>query len=462
MSLDATYPRSHHAYGTRSDVFTDSRRLEDPQGTLFDLSDRPLVCLSTDHQKEVVVAGTDHALYSIDLQNLQRKPTTMYSKTSGHTDWVSSVCHISTGAVLSGGMDGLLCLWSLSRRHCTVLQRDNTHPISSVLSDQRGSLAFAASYSGCVEIYSDLAPPSNTPAHTSAIRQRAGGMNTPGTMSGIHPLAVLSLGAAGGEPVLTMDYGGEGGGGQRLVSGDKAGGVVVWDLANLRPLTRYRAHPGPVTNVVCLTPHLSLSTGTDGYVKLWDQRGGGAGGSGCVGKVKAHFVRSDPSVMGRGGVGGMVGGGRLAGRGRGRGAPAPVESERGVPVGVLGLLSPNTSPIPALVTGGGGREDSNICVIDPRTWQVALTLPHPANGVYSLCMLGEGGRAGEVGLMVGDGIGRVLCYALDGGAPGEDGGECLRYGLGGSGRGAVRGLTVVGRSVVAAGEDGKVLVYNYR
>ncbi|RYG96639.1 hypothetical protein EON65_54095 [archaeon] len=47
-------------------------------------------------------------------------------------------------------MDGLLCLWSLSRRHCTVLQRDNTHPISKLLADQRGPLAFAASYSGCV------------------------------------------------------------------------------------------------------------------------------------------------------------------------------------------------------------------------------------------------------------------------------------------------------------------------
>lgn len=112
MSFEASYPTTHHAYGARSDLFTDSRRLEDPQGTLFDLSDRPLVCLSTDHQREVVVAGTDHALYSIDLQNLQRKPTTMYSKTSGHTDWVSSVCHISTGAVLSGGTVDIIIIFN--------------------------------------------------------------------------------------------------------------------------------------------------------------------------------------------------------------------------------------------------------------------------------------------------------------------------------------------------------------
>jgi hypothetical protein len=35
----------------------------------------------------------------------------------------------------------------------------------------------------------------------------------------------------------------------------------------------------------------------------------------------------------------------------------------------------------------------------------------------------------------------------------------VKYGLGASGQGAVRGITSIGNGVIAAGEDGKVLSY---
>eukprot|EP01031_Cornospumella_fuschlensis_P026203 gene26203-31652_t len=77
-------------------------------------------------------------------------------------------------------------------------------------------------------------------------------------------------------------------------------------------------------------------------------------------------------------------------------------------------------------------------------------MDHAANGVYSLCMVGDSCA------LAGDGIGRLLCYELNSTRERSSRtvrAECLRYGLAGSRRGAVRGLACVGRSVVAVGED---------
>lgn len=50
-------------------------------------------------RNEVVVGGSDHALYSINVNDPSSKPITMYNKSNGHTDWVTSVTHLADGQV---------------------------------------------------------------------------------------------------------------------------------------------------------------------------------------------------------------------------------------------------------------------------------------------------------------------------------------------------------------------------
>jgi WD40 repeat protein len=95
---------------------------QDASGRLVDLSDRPLLCLSSNLRNEIVIGSADHALYAIDVSNSPtRPPIKMYSKTAGHTDWITGVAHLPDGRVISSSMDGKLCLWETNRRNCVDL-----------------------------------------------------------------------------------------------------------------------------------------------------------------------------------------------------------------------------------------------------------------------------------------------------------------------------------------------------
>lgn len=50
-------------------------------------------------RNEVVVGGSDHALYSINVNDPNCRPVTMYNKSNGHTDWVTTVTHLADGKV---------------------------------------------------------------------------------------------------------------------------------------------------------------------------------------------------------------------------------------------------------------------------------------------------------------------------------------------------------------------------
>ena len=101
MSTPPTYPKSIESTNSFDHQFLSPP--ENPSGTLYDLSDRPILCSSA-HNGEVVYGCSDHALYSIKMNGYngidrnpklntyrptnQSKHTQMYSKTMGHTDWV--------------------------------------------------------------------------------------------------------------------------------------------------------------------------------------------------------------------------------------------------------------------------------------------------------------------------------------------------------------------------------------
>lgn len=61
----------------------------------------------------MATASADH---SIRLHNLKSLTTTkeLYHKECGHTDWVNKVFFTKKNEVLSGGLDGKLCLWNTS------------------------------------------------------------------------------------------------------------------------------------------------------------------------------------------------------------------------------------------------------------------------------------------------------------------------------------------------------------
>ena len=79
---------------------------------------------------------------------------------------------------------------------------------------------------------------------------------------------------------------------------------------------------------------------------------------------------------------------------------------------------------------------------------------HSRNGIYSLCSVGD-----EC-MLVGDGVGKLLCYSLLEGDV-ENADRAIKYGVGASSKGAVRSINCLGGKVTACGEDGKVLVLDY-
>lgn len=193
-----------------------------------------------------------------------------------------------------------------------------------------------------------------------------------------------------------------------LGSGARDGTVCFWDLETGRLINRHRAHAGPISFVDSLEGEDSLfiSAGGDGCVKLWDHR------------EKTYVCSSNPH-----GTSNVTGLTQTSGGGSGGGH---------------------------IVSGGA---DNAVVILDPRrNLGEVHRFVHAKNSIYSMCAVGDGC------VFAGDGSGMVYCYDTIGHS-GEIG---LKYGVGASGQGAVRCiLPVGGRKVVAAGEDGKILVFSY-
>lgn len=466
---DFSIPRVNHAYRTSGEIFRGRNGPVDPAGRVYDLSDRPLFCSSSNMRNEVVIGGSDHALYAIDVLDPRRRPITMYTKTHGHTDWVTSVAHLPSGQVLSGAMDGKLCLWSASSRStCVDLSRESTHPVSKIVTDLRYETAIACSYDGNIEIYSFPSDEGMGSSSSSAVARRSvgGGSRMPTMRMG--PSKILR---GHTQPVLEASYHQN-----TLVTGDKGGSIMVWDMHQGQALHRFRAHPGAVTNLFCSdSGNIIISAAVDGYVKIWDPR---SSGSGLVHKIPVHVQASNPQPVmtrpSRVAPGGRVSAGSAAYSGRGNATRPAIASSaasssatpaatNGAPVAVMAVTYARGSntDLNYIITGGGSASDSRLCVIDARMLGEDVNTPpllaqydHHRNGIYSLCVVGD-----DV-VLSGDGVGTLLCHHLIEGDV-DDGRACLKYGLGASATGAVRSIHCLGNKVVTAGEDGKAMVFDY-
>ncbi|GAW80982.1 WD domain, G-beta repeat domain containing protein [Plasmodium gonderi] len=74
--------------------------------------DRSILSLSLDESGTYMVTGSaDHSLRIHNLKNLSTIKE-LYHKKCGHYDWVNNVFFTKRNEVLSGGLDGKICLWN--------------------------------------------------------------------------------------------------------------------------------------------------------------------------------------------------------------------------------------------------------------------------------------------------------------------------------------------------------------
>jgi len=184
-------------------------------GRICNVSDVPLMCSSINWSAgEVVVGSADHALYVVDVQT-GKKRRTLYTKTAGHAEWVTTCQYLPDGRIISGGMDSLLCLWEANSNRCQQLTA-HAAPISVVDISPGTNTAVSASYDKSVRVW-DVA--SRRASESSCLTGHAA-------------------------PVLQLVCGN----GDNLISGDRGGTVIMWGLATGSTTSKLKdAHAGHVT-----------------------------------------------------------------------------------------------------------------------------------------------------------------------------------------------------------------------
>jgi len=188
----------------------------------------------------VATGSGDHGIrvYNVDSGVFSRE---LYSKKYGHHEWVTSLSYLNNGRLLSGGMDNLLCLWDAKGVRCDFL-KGHDGSISKVMTDDY-NVGVSSSYDTTMMIW-DL------DTKKSATR-----------LMGVHK-----------EPVLDFDWHNS-----LLVSGDKNGYIVMWDVNEAKPIKVRKCHQGGVSQIILhsdsLKHHLIFTAGiNDGTLCAHDMR----------------------------------------------------------------------------------------------------------------------------------------------------------------------------------------------
>ncbi|CAK4662210.1 hypothetical protein LEN26_009690 [Aphanomyces euteiches] len=348
----------------------------DPSGRAEAVSAQPLTCMSLSlDESEVVVGSCDHALYAIPLRKTKGKGgsvRTLYTKTSGHGEWVTSVAHLADGRVVSGGMDSKLCLWEGNR--CEDLTgHAGSISLVRVYSD---NLIVSASYDKTYRVWDG-----------SAGKRAAKNGRERHCLKG-HDAPILDFAVWGGS---------------RLIGGDRNGSVLFFDLSQGAVEKKAKAvHAGHCTAVLgsCHSTDQAFSGGQDGILRLWD-------------------VRSKAPVF----------------------ELACHAGQKGT--GAVSFIQDMPTMEHVVVTGGA---DGKVQVVDTRMpGQVRATFSEHSTFIYSLHLHHDL-------CFSGDGAGMLLVHDLRT--------DRLCYGLGAN-RAAVRAIISTQRQLIAAGDDGSVLIYDF-
>eukprot|EP00879_Flechtneria_rotunda_P022564 GHRR01023824.1.p1 GENE.GHRR01023824.1~~GHRR01023824.1.p1 ORF type:complete len:422 (+),score=146.15 GHRR01023824.1:660-1925(+) len=290
-------------------------------GTLVQLSDRPILCSAANwSSNEVVVGCSDHASYVVDLASGNKKRT-LYSKSCGHTEWVTCVCYLPQGRVLTGGMDGRCWLWPSAGSNGTEVKAAHEAPVSKVVSLIPPESA-AAAPAGKVNIRSHRTQARATASPGSRVLAASCSYDKSVKMwdfTGNRPqqLAVMT-GHAG--PVLEMAVQPVG---AKVLTGDRKGNLMSWDLETCsNSWGAVAAHQGHITALAWMHPQqqqlhealaapgdssgsngsMAVSGGQDGCVRLWDTRA-----SGCAAQQRLHANQQGKGAVGNICIGGHYG-----------------------------------------------------------------------------------------------------------------------------------------------------------
>jgi len=341
------------------------------EGRLMDASDANLLCM--DVRGDLVVAGgADHGL-TVWNHRKGTKERTLFSKRCGHTEWVTSCAFTPDGKILSGGMDSALWLWNRAGATGDCLSHPSeTHRagISNVAVNDSG-IALSSSYDRTVKVWN-----TNQRANNAFL----------GTLSG-HK-----------QPVMHLLWRGH-----TVMSGDRQGVCVLWDLERMASVTTLPTSGGQVGSIGAMIDdefHLLFAGDQNGTVTGWD-------------------VRTDPK--------------------------RPMMQKKLHPGGVVSSVHATTmNSDNFLITAGA---DKVMHCFDPRSGfdQPLFTWTDHRDFIY-----GVHSHANMV--FSSGGNGWLLAHDADSG-------KCA-YGLG-AGKNAMRCIDTTDDRLVCAGDDGKIMAYDF-
>ncbi|CEG38173.1 Cdc4 and related F-box and WD-40 proteins [Plasmopara halstedii] len=346
----------------------------------------PSHCTSAAQESQKLAMHTSPDVRKVELSNawINGPPSrlarsrTLYSKQYGHTEWVTCATYLTDRRIVSGGMDSKLCLWDSKSVKCEEML-GHSGSISCVL-NLNDEMIVSTGYDKLMRLW-------NVGRRVSS-RQRE-----------------ISVMRAGTAPILDVSllFGG-----QRLVSGDRDGGVQLLDYhANQMVWKHASAHKGHTTSVLGSSSDMFASCfytgGQDGIVNAWDSRQEKA-----VLALELH----------------------LDSRNHKKGA-------------VSFIREPSEDPN-VLVTAGA---DGVVNVLDKRqSFRIMFSFSEHLDFIYSLHLRGTLCFSGA-------GNGMLHVHNWETGK--------LLYGLGAN-QAAIRAIATSKDQLVAAGDDGGVIVYDMK
>lgn len=415
-----------------------------PPAQLVDLSDRNLLCASV-RGDEAVFGCADHALYCVDLSRgvkTRRLYGSSWNSRAGHTEWVTSVTHTAHGDIVSGGMDGKLCIWPESSEKLRGIKA-HERSISVVKTGMAGGLV-SCDYGGVLRIWD--------------CRRVMGGSSCALRLSGEMSDSRLT------SPCLDFTWDDV-----HMLAGYRDGCLGLYDIeAGALVVREEGAHRGHVTTVNKLPgnsnsggghPSCFLTGGQDGYVRIWDARVAASGtghSSQSSGLQGLGLVMEAPAHRGRHGVGAV--GGVI---------PAGATGNRLVSFGA----DKRISILDTRHGRGTGREPSSFgargsdhveglgsTAARSRSRATALGIEKifddHKDSIYCMDFVPGEGPEDSAGILVtGGGDGMLLVHDL--------GSMKLLYGLGCSSAGAVRCAIAQGRRLTVGADDGNMLVFQF-
>lgn len=208
---------------------------------LIDAHARPIHSISV-RGDELVTASDDHSLKVFSISSAKQLRE-LYTKQCGHKDQVTTVDHVKyDGRILSGGMDGKLCLWGANSTRCVDLL-GHSASISQVKCAEKRNIAISASYDKTLKVW-------------NLDKQEC--IHTMVSKNG-HKNAIRNFFWKN----------------SLLCSGDKDGRVGIWDVNNGKLVSVLEEHESPISSIEILSHedvNVLLTGCMKGKVGVWDLR----------------------------------------------------------------------------------------------------------------------------------------------------------------------------------------------